>query len=75
MMTSYMTIQQNCPKTQVKNRTTIWTELDRGALERAEVGCVRYYSDRHCLSRFYKIKKNTYQAVCIRTRDLEERIK
>lgn len=57
-------ISMNCPSPKIYNATSSWDTQDKLALMTARSGCSRYYSEDHCLVRFYKLKKNTYQAVC-----------
>lgn len=58
-----------CPGTDVINKTDVWTDQDRQAIQQAHKRCPELYKDAPCLVLFQKSEEGAYQAVCGSKRD------
>lgn len=54
-----------CPVPEIKNKSKLeWTERDSLQLRFSANRCKEIYSEKHCLSKFYKIGFQNYIAMC-----------
>lgn len=48
----------------VHNESNTWTKQDQEALNRAKVGCGKYYKDQPCVKYFIKKSGGRYHVIC-----------
>lgn len=63
MMELFVTCLVSCC-THVFSNTSEWLDMDKQALQSAQVACAKYYENSPCLTKFTRTEPQTYQAIC-----------
>lgn len=54
----------SCPSVEIKNNTKTWSKRDDEALKSAKNGCLKNYSEEHCVIVFVKVGEGNYYVIC-----------